>query len=117
MLRATSMKLQKLSFEPASAARAAEQLPETEEATEEKVKEAFARNWNVIVWNDPVNLMSYVVFVFMKVLAFNKEKATKHMLEVHEGGKSCVASETREKAELYYQQLQAHGLTVSLEQS
>ena len=75
--------------------RAAEALPETEEATEEKVKEAFAKNWNVIVWNDPVNLMSYVVFVFMKVLAFPKEKATKHMLEVHHAGKSCVATETR----------------------
>ncbi|MDB6030013.1 MAG: clpS, partial [Verrucomicrobiales bacterium] len=48
--------------------RAAEALPETEELTEEKVKDAFAKNWNVIVWNDPVNLMSYVVFVFMKVL-------------------------------------------------
>src|SRR5690349_9714727 len=60
-----------------------ETLPQLDEKTEEKVKEAFERNWNVIVWNDPVNLMSYVVFVFMKVLAFTKEKATRHMLEVH----------------------------------
>jgi ATP-dependent Clp protease adaptor protein ClpS len=97
--------------------RAAEVLPETEEATEKKVKEAFAKSWNVIVWNDPVNLMTYVVFVFMKVLAFPKEKATKHMLEVHEEGKSCVATETREIAELYHQQLQGYGLTVTLQQS
>jgi ATP-dependent Clp protease adaptor protein ClpS len=97
--------------------RAAEVLPKTEEATEEKIKEAFAKSWNVIVWNDPVNLMTYVVFVFMKVLAFPKEKATKHMLEVHEEGKSCVATETREKAELYHQQLQGYGLTVTLQQS
>jgi ATP-dependent Clp protease adaptor protein ClpS len=96
--------------------RAAEALPETEELTEEKVKDAFARTWNVIVWNDPVNLMSYVVFVFMKVLAFPKEKATKHMLEVHQQGKSCVATETKEKAELYHQQLQSFGLTVTMEQ-
>ncbi len=94
----------------------AETLPETIEITEEKVKNAFEKNWNVIVWNDPVNLMSYVVFVFMKVLAFPKEKATKHMLEVHQQGKSCVASETRERAELYHQQLQAHGLSVTIEQ-
>ncbi len=94
-----------------------EALPEVEEVTEEKIKEAFAKSWNVIVWNDPVNLMSYVVFVFMKVLAFSKEKATKHMLEVHHQGKSCVATETREKAELYHQQLQGYGLSVTIEQS
>lgn len=94
-----------------------EALPEITEATKEKVKAAFAKQWNVIVWNDPVNLMSYVVFTFMKVLAFTKEKATKHMLEVHQLGKSCVATETREKAELYHQQLQAHSLVVTIEQA
>ena len=95
---------------------ATETAPATIEITEEKVKEAFEKNWSVMVWNDPVNLMSYVVFVFMKVLAFTKEKATKHMLEVHEQGKSCVAVETHEKAEFYYQQIQAHSLTVTMEQ-
>jgi len=88
----------------------------TVEVTEEKVKEAFAKKWNVIIWNDPINLMSYVVFVFMKVLAFTKEKATRHMLEVHRQGRSVVASETREKAELYHQQIQAHGLNVTIEE-
>jgi ATP-dependent Clp protease adaptor protein ClpS len=94
-----------------------ETLPELDEKTQEKVKEAFEKNWNVIVWNDPVNLMSYVVFVFMRVLAFTKEKATQHMLQVHHQGKSVVATETREKAELYHQQIQAHGLSVTLETS
>jgi ATP-dependent Clp protease adaptor protein ClpS len=94
---------------------AIETLPDTLEETKEKVENAFEKNWNVIVWNDPINLMNYVVFVFMKVLAFPKEKATKHMLEVHYDGKSCVATETREKAELYHQQLQGYGLTVTLE--
>ena len=93
-----------------------ETLPTVVEDTKEKVENAFAKSWKVIVWNDPVNLMTYVVFVLMKVLAFTKEKATRHMLEVHHQGKSIVATETREKAELYYQQIQAHGLTVSLEQ-
>src|SRR5215510_1171357 len=88
----------------------------TVEVTEEKVKEAFEKKWNVIIWNDPVNLMSYVVFVFMKVLAFNKEQATRHMLEVHRQGRSIVATETREKAELYHQQIQAHGLNVTIEE-
>jgi len=94
-----------------------ETLPGTEERTKEKIEEAFEKNWNVLVWNDPVNLMSYVVFVFMRVLGFNKEKATKHMMEVHRQGKSLVATETREKAELYHQQIQAHGLIVTLEQA
>lgn len=94
-----------------------EVLPELDEKTQEKVKEAFEKNWNVIVWNDPVNLMSYVVFVFMKVLAFTREKATLHMLQVHHQGKSVVATETREKAELYHQQIQARGLMVTIEAS
>ena len=92
-----------------------ETLPTPVETTSEKVGEAFEKSWNVIVWNDPVNMMTYVVFVFMKVLAFNKETATKHMLEVHNNGKSIVATETREKAELYHQRLQAHGLMVTIE--
>jgi ATP-dependent Clp protease adaptor protein ClpS len=94
-----------------------ETLPETIEITKEKIEEAFDKSWNVIVWNDPINLMSYVVFVFMRVLGFNREKATKHMLEVHHDGKSIVASDTREKAELYHQQIQAHGLMVTIEQN
>ena len=94
-----------------------ETLPGTVEITEEKIEGAFEKSWNVIVWNDPVNLMSYVVFVFMKVLGFTKEKAAKHMLQVHHLGKSIVATESREKAELYYQQIQAHGLSVTIEQS
>src|SRR5215207_494108 len=94
-----------------------ETLPDLLEDTKEKVESAFEKGWNVIVWNDPVNLMTYVVFVFMKVLAFPKEKATKHMLEVHHKGKSRVATETREKAELYQQQLQGYGLMVTIEQA
>ena len=83
----------------------------------EKIKDAFEKNWNVIVWNDPVNLMTYVVHVFMRVLGFNKEKATKHMMEVHQRGRSLVATESRERAEFYHQQIQAWGLNVTLEQA
>jgi len=71
--------------------------------------------WEVIVWNDPVNTMSYVVYVFMKVLRFDRDRATRHMLEVHERGRSCVALENREKAELYHQQILRHGLRCTLE--
>jgi ATP-dependent Clp protease adaptor protein ClpS len=96
---------------------ATEVAPLPVEITEERVKEAFDKGWNVIVWNDPVNLMTYVVFVFMRVLGFDKEKATRHMLEVHHQGKSLVATESRERAELYHQQIQAHGLNVTIEQA
>jgi ATP-dependent Clp protease adaptor protein ClpS len=71
--------------------------------------------WDVIVWNDPVNTMSYVVYVFMKVLRFDRKRAARHMLEVHEQGRSCVARENREKAELYHQQILRHGLRSTLE--
>lgn len=73
--------------------------------------------WKVIVWNDPVNLMSYVVHVFRQVLGFSPAQARRHMLEVHQKGESCVARESREKAELYWQQLQVRGLKTTIERS
>jgi len=86
-----------------------------EQATD--FSEAFAKGWQVLVWNDPVNLMSYVVFVFQKVLGFDEGKAKKHMLEVHEQGCSVVARETREKAELFCLRLQTFGLKSTLEEA
>lgn len=90
-------------------------LPEIESQNLSRIHEAFDKGWNVIVWNDHVNLMSYVTFVFQRVLGFNAEKARKHMLEVHQQGKSCVVTETREKAEFYWQRLQQFGLRASIE--
>lgn len=77
--------------------------------------DAFAPAWSVIVWNDPINLMSYVVHVFRQVLGFDEPTATRHMLEVHHLGRSCVARETREKAEFYWQQLKKRGLQTTIE--
>ena len=82
---------------------------------ESDFSQAFAKGWQVLVWNDPVNLMSYVVFVFQKVLGFDETKAKKHMLEVHQQGRSVVAIETREKAEMYCHRLQEFGLQSTLE--
>jgi ATP-dependent Clp protease adaptor protein ClpS len=84
---------------------------------EEKLKEAFARGWTVIVWNDPVNLMEYVVYVFKTVLKMNEQDATRHMWEVHLNGKSAVARETREKSELLVHRLRGFGLNTTMEQS
>lgn len=73
--------------------------------------------WDVIVWDDPVNLMSYVVFVFRKIFGFTEPVARKLMLDVHKRGKALVASEPREQAELYVQQLHGHGLQATMQRS
>lgn len=73
--------------------------------------------WDVIVWDDPVNLMSYVVFVFRRVFGYPEAVAHKLMLEVHEKGRSLVASESRERAETYVQQLHGYGLQATMERS
>ncbi len=73
--------------------------------------------WDVIVWDDPVNLMSYVVFVFRRVFSYPEEVARKLMLEVHRQGKALVASEPREQAELYVAQLHGYGLHATMQRS
>lgn len=73
--------------------------------------------WDVIVWDDPVNLMSYVVYVFRKIFGFPEAMARKLMLEVHQRGRALVASEPREQAELYVRQLHEHGLQATMQRS
>ncbi|MEO5715350.1 MAG: ATP-dependent Clp protease adapter ClpS [Luteolibacter sp.] len=73
--------------------------------------------WNVIVHDDPVNLMGYVTLVLMKIFGYDEKKASILMMQVHKLGKSVVWSGDREKAEFYVQQLQAHQLKTSLEKS
>ena len=75
------------------------------------------RPWLVIVWNDPINLMSYVTFVFQKLFGYTREKATKLMLDVHEKGKAVVSSGGRERAELDVFRLHEHGLWATMQQS
>jgi len=84
---------------------------------EQKLKEAFSRGWSVVVWNDPVNLMDYVVYVFKAVLKMNEKDASRHMWEVHQNGKSVVAVETREKSELIVHRLRGFGLNATMEQA
>jgi len=71
--------------------------------------------WRVVVLNDPVNLMSYVVLIFKKVFGFDENTARRHMLEVHEQGRSVVWTGLREKAEAYTFTLQQWHLTAVLE--
>ena len=87
----------------------------TETATRDQ--DAVSLPWNVVVHNDPVNLMSYVTMVFQRVLAFPRDKATKHMLEVHHKGRSLVWSGERERAEAIVEQLHGYLLLATIEQA
>ena len=93
--------------------RSAVEMPtiEKQEATSEKIE----MPWNVIVHNDPINLMSYVTMVFQRVFGYPRERAEKHMLEVHHNGRSILWSGVRERAELYVQQLHGYLLLATLE--
>jgi ATP-dependent Clp protease adaptor protein ClpS len=71
--------------------------------------------WDVVVWNDPVNLMSYVVWVFRTLFGYGEQEATRLMLAVHHEGRAVVASEPREQAELAVSRLHHHGLWATLE--
>jgi ATP-dependent Clp protease adaptor protein ClpS len=84
---------------------------------EVKAAEEHDLPWNVVVHNDPINLMEYVAKVFMRVFGFPREKAERHMLEVHQRGRSIVWTGERERAELYVQQLHIFLLMATLEQT
>jgi ATP-dependent Clp protease adaptor protein ClpS len=89
------------------------------EATEQADPEVVAdpdRPWMTIVWNDPINLMSYVTHVFMTVFGYEKPKAEKLMLDVHHLGRAVVSSGTRERMELDVSTLHGYGLWATLEQ-
>ena len=89
------------------------------EATEQADADVVAdpdRPWITIVWNDPINLMSYVTHVFMTVFGYEKPKAEKLMLDVHHRGRAVVSSGTRERMELDVHVLHGYGLWATLEQ-
>ena len=74
------------------------------------------RPWVTIVWNDPVNLMSWVPFVLMELFGYSKAKATQLMMAVHEEGRAVVSTGTREQMELDVARLHAKGLWATLQQ-
>lgn len=71
--------------------------------------------WIVVVWNDPVNLMSYVTFVLQKLFGYSLEKATELMLAVHNEGRANVAEGSREQCEMHVFRLHEHGLWATME--
>ncbi|HCW43836.1 MAG: ATP-dependent Clp protease adapter ClpS [Planctomycetia bacterium] len=90
-------------------------LPEEERESSVALEEQTERLWKVIVWNDPVNLMSYVVYVLQKLFGFSQEVATHHMLEIHQEGKSIVQLTEQEKGERFVSHLHSYGLQATLE--
>lgn len=86
----------------------------------EKIEDEVERDqdapWVVVVWNDPINLMSYVTLVLQRLFGYSRARATRLMLQVHEDGKAVVSSGTREKSELDVSRLHAHGLWATMQQ-
>lgn len=88
------------------------------EVREEEREDAHVRDrpWVVIVWNDPINLMSYVTLVLQRLFGYSRSKATTLMLQVHNEGKAIVSTGTQEKAEHDVARLHAHGLWATMRQ-
>ena len=74
------------------------------------------RPWIVLVWNDPINLMSYVTYVLQKVFGYSRDKAESLMLDVHENGRAVVSNGSKEKVELDVFRLHEHGLWATMQQ-
>jgi ATP-dependent Clp protease adaptor protein ClpS len=84
---------------------------------ETRAEEELDVPWQVVVHNDPINLMTYVTMVFQRVFGYPREKAERHMLEVHQKGRSILWTGMRERAELYVQQLHGYLLLATLEKT
>lgn len=91
--------------------------PQTKEAIDEQSKGHKAPSFLVVCWNDPINIMAYVTHVFQVVFGWDRKRAEKHMLEVHEQGRSVLTRESFEKAEHYVHQLQKYSLQATLEKA
>jgi ATP-dependent Clp protease adaptor protein ClpS len=92
-------------------------MPAPQKVDEPVIEEVVVPDvpWIALVWNDPVNLMTYVVYVLQKLFGYSREKATRLMLQVHHEGKAVVSSGTREKMEADVARLHAHGLWATMQ--
>lgn len=97
--------------------RAGSSDPSTESDTETATAVRLGRPWNVIVHDDPVTLMNYVIEVFREVFGYGESQARKLMLEVHNTGRSVVWTGEREQAEVYVAKLQGRHLLATLERA
>ncbi len=86
-----------------------------QEAEVEQMTEALDRPWVTVVWDDPVNLMHYVTYIFQKLFGYSKAKATDLMMQVHKEGKAVVSSGSRDKVENDVRKLHAAGLWATMQ--
>lgn len=88
----------------------------TTDKLEEELRAIFNadRLWVTVVWDDPVNLMSYVTFVFMELFGYSKDRATELMMKVHNNGRAVVSSGSREEMERDVQRLHEYGLWATI---
>ena len=89
--------------------------PQTDDQTDDET--LLARPWVTIVWNDPVNLMSYVTFVFQTYFGYSRKKAEKLMMEVHQDGRSVVSTGSREEMERDVQAMHEYGLWATMQKA
>ena len=92
-------------------------MGDTDTLTRTAEETAIDLPWNVIIHDDPVNLMGYVTLILMKIFGYDEPRATVLMMQIHRQGRSIVWSGEREKAEFYVQQLQAHQLKANMEKA
>ena len=92
-------------------------MVKTADAVEAQIREIFSNNspWVTIVWDDPVNLMDYVTYVFMELFGYSRERATELMMKVHNEGKAVVSEGTREEMEHDVARLHEFGLWATLQ--
>jgi ATP-dependent Clp protease adaptor protein ClpS len=90
--------------------------PGTREDADADAVDALDTPWITIVWDDPVNLMTYVTYVFQKLFGYSEPHATKLMLQVHNEGKAVVSAGSREAMETDVSKLHAAGLWATLQQ-
>lgn len=95
--------------------------PDVDESVDESVDVDVAPSenlpWLCIVWDDPVNLMSYVTYVFQTVLGYDKKRATELMMQVHTEGKAVVSSGEKDKVETDVKKLHTAGLWATMQQA
>lgn len=89
-------------------------MPQTLERTELREQTAIETPWVTIVWNDPVNLMNYVSFVFRSYFGFSREEADRRMLQVHHDGRAVVATGPREAMERHVEAMHGYGLLATV---
>lgn len=90
--------------------------PGTTEQRESAPVDVTASPWVTVVWDDPVNLMTYVTYVFQKLFGYSEPHATKLMLQVHHEGKAVVSAGSRESMEVDVSKLHAAGLWATMQQ-